>query len=117
MGREITPQELPPAAGGDGRLTYAVTPALPPGLTFAPGSLTFSGAPTEVRERTVHVLTATDEDGDTASLSFAITVLEDRQPSDRQPSFDAGRFEEFRFRVGARSLRRNSPRRSAGTAG
>ena len=96
VGREITPQELPPAAGGDGRLTYAVTPALPPGLTFAPGSLTFSGTPTEVRERTVHVLTATDEDGDTASLSFAITVLEDRQPS-----FDAGRFEEFRFRVGS----------------
>ena len=75
VGREITPEELPSAEGGDGLLTYAVTPALPPGLTFSPGSRTLSGAPTEARERAIHVLTATDEDGDTASLSFAVTTI------------------------------------------
>ena len=114
VGSEITPQELPSAEGGDGRLIYAVTPALPPGLTFSPGSLTLSGAPTEARERTVHVLTATDEDGDTASLSFAITVLEDHQPSFEAAVESGQLFGEFRFRAGSEITPQELPSAAGG---
>ena len=74
VGRAIPPDTLPAASGGDGALTYALTPALPPGLAFAPATRVLSGTPTEARERTVYTLTATDEDGDAARVQFAIAV-------------------------------------------
>ena len=74
VGRAVPPETLPEAAGGDGALTYALTPALPPGLAFAPATRVLSGTPTAARERTVYTLTATDEDGDAARLQFAIAV-------------------------------------------
>ena len=74
VGRAVPPETLPEAAGGDGALTYAVTPALPPGLAFAPATRVLSGTPTDARERTAYTLTATDEDGDAASVRFAIAV-------------------------------------------
>ena len=74
VGRAVPPETLPEAAGGDGALTYAVTPALPPGLAFAPATRVLSGTPTEARERAAYTLTATDEDGDAARVQFAIAV-------------------------------------------
>ena len=65
---------LPSATGGDGALRYAVEPDLPPGLQFDAAAPGLRGAPTEARERQIHTLTATDEDGDRASLRFSITV-------------------------------------------
>ena len=70
----ILPLVLPSASGGDGALTYDLGPALPPGLAFDPSSRTVAGTPTAESSRTEYTLTATDEDGDTAVLTFAIEV-------------------------------------------
>ncbi|MCY3968688.1 MAG: NBR1-Ig-like domain-containing protein [Acidobacteria bacterium] len=65
---------LPAASGGDGTLTYTLTPSPPAGVTFTESTRALSGTPTEVQAKTDYTYTATDEDGDTATLSFAITV-------------------------------------------
>ena len=72
---------LPAARGGDGRLTYTLTPpALPVGLTYMPPAAvdatggTLAGTPTAVHPATTYTLTATDTDGDTATLTFAVEV-------------------------------------------
>ena len=69
---------LPEAAGGDGALTYSLSPALISGLTFD-GTVTppvISGTPTEVGD-SEYTYTVTDVDGDTATLTFFITVISD----------------------------------------
>ena len=70
----IEPAVLPAASGGDGALTYALTPALPAGLTFDAATRTLSGLPTQVTGPRTYEYTATDADGDRASLTFTITV-------------------------------------------
>ena len=71
----ITPLTLPEAKGGDGTLTYALTPTtLPQGLTFDADTRTLSGTPTRVQARTMYTWTAWDEDGDTARLPFTLEV-------------------------------------------
>ena len=72
---------LPAASGGDGALTYALTPALLGGLTFDAATRTLSGTPTEAMAETTYTYTATDADGDSASLSFTIAVEADLTPS------------------------------------
>ena len=67
---------LPAASGGDGELTYALTPELPAGVTFDAKSRSLSGAPTVTKKATAYAYTATDEDGDRATLAFTITVSE-----------------------------------------
>ena len=80
VGTTIVPLVLPAATGGNAPLSYALTPALPPGLTYtAPTDPTVSGGtlagtPTEVRAETTYTLTATDADGDTATLAFPLTI-------------------------------------------
>ena len=70
------PLRLPRATGGDGRLTYTLTPrALPAGLTFDPATRTVSGTPTAVRARTLYTWTARDADGDAARLAFSMEVV------------------------------------------
>ena len=66
---------LPAATGGDGELRYALAPAPPSGLTFDPGTLMLSGTPTEAVAQEDCILTATDEDGDAATLVFAVEVV------------------------------------------
>ena len=84
VGETIRPLVLPEAAGGNGALSYALTPAVP-GLTFDPSTRTLTGTPTTAGtyEMTYRV---TDADGDADSLSFSITVLE----GDTAPSFGDG---------------------------
>ena len=60
---------------------YTLTPLdLPDGLTYTPPAATgptggmFTGTPTAVHVVTTYTLTATDADGDTATLTFPITV-------------------------------------------
>ena len=72
--------DLPGATGGDGRITYTLEPALPAGLTYTPPAAeakhggTITGRPTMLTAPQPYTLTATDVDGDTASLTFPIEV-------------------------------------------
>ena len=69
----INPETLPEASGGDGALTYAISPALPAGLAFDAATRVLSGTPTASQAATVFTYTATDSDTvdpDSASLTF-----------------------------------------------
>ena len=78
-GEEMAPLELPAALGGNGELTYSLSEEnLPPGLAFDAASRTISGTPelhvshpAEGYELTYRV---EDEDGDSAELTFFLTV-------------------------------------------
>lgn len=70
----IAPVTLPEARGGDAPLRYALSPDLPEGLGFNEATRVISGTPTEVISETVYTLTATDSDGDSATLTFTISV-------------------------------------------
>ncbi|WP_446830453.1 putative Ig domain-containing protein [Candidatus Foliamicus sp.] len=65
---------LPLATGGDGALSYSIEPALPAGLMLDEDTRTISGTPTVAQAAASYTWTATDVDGDTASLSFNIRV-------------------------------------------
>ena len=73
--------QLPAARGGDGIIAYALSPALPRGLTFNASSRTISGTPTAATPRARYAFSATDEDGDSATLTFAIEVEPDLMPT------------------------------------
>ena len=72
---------LPQASGGDGALTYTLSPAAPAGLTFDASTRTLGGTPTAAQSATSYTYTATDADGDSVSLTFVITVEADLMPS------------------------------------
>ncbi len=75
-----TSTTLPRAAGGDGAITYTISPALPRGLALASASATITGTPT-ASGATTHTLTAADADGDRAALGpFTITVAAANAP-------------------------------------
>ena len=79
--------ELPPASGGNGDLTYNLSP-LPLGLEFDAATRTLSGTPSDVvsfPEKIFYLMIyeATDADGATATLTFNISVEEE----DVDPSF------------------------------
>ena len=69
--------ELPRANGGDGTLTYTLTPAPPDGLNFDPTRRVISGTPTRAMAETRYRLMVQDEDGDRDSIYFLIEVLPD----------------------------------------
>ena len=74
---------LPAATGGDGTLTYSLTPALPANLRFDPATRLLSGTPPpegSASAATTYTYTATDEDGDPATLTFTITIQDDLRP-------------------------------------
>ena len=73
-GTAIIDLALPAATGGDGSIGYALSPALPAGLTLNADSRTIAGTPNAEWPRTLYTWTATDEDGDAATLTFAISV-------------------------------------------
>lgn len=83
---------LPAAMEGNGAITYRLTPALPGGLSFDANTRTISGTPNEVSPSTVFTYTASDEDGDTATLTFAIEVEADRMPDFGTATIDAQRY-------------------------
>ena len=76
---------LPAATGGDGTLTYSLSPAPPAGLTFTPSTRTISGTPTQSTGSAItHTLTVTDSDTtnpDSATLTFTLEVQTDTTPS------------------------------------
>ena len=85
--RAIASETLPAAVGGDGALTYAITPQLPAGLTFDPATRRLAGTPAAPQPAARYTYTATDSDAtdpDSASLTFTITVAEDLVPTFQQ---------------------------------
>ena len=80
----ITPLTLPRATGGEGAITYALTPAIP-GMFFDTVTGVLSGAPTTEAAATTYTYTAGDTDGsaagtDESSLTISITVLANTIP-------------------------------------
>ena len=71
---EIRAVQLPAAEGGDAPLTYGLAPALPLGLAFDAGRRTIAGTPEREQPVTTYRYTATDADGDSATLSFTAQV-------------------------------------------
>ncbi len=69
---------LPTAAGGDTPLRYTVSPGLPAGLSVNASTAVLSGAPRTESPQTDYTLTATDANGDAATLAFTLKVLGSR---------------------------------------
>ena len=75
----MPPVTLPIANGGNGRLDYTITPALPAGLTFNPLARAISGEPTASSTATTYTYTVTDSDAsnyDSVSITFRIEVVD-----------------------------------------
>ena len=81
QGTAIAALTLPAATGGDGVLTYSLTPAPPSGLSLDEDTRTLSGTPDAAQDAARYTWTARDADGDEASLTFSIEVEEDLMPS------------------------------------
>ncbi|WP_446831834.1 fibronectin type III domain-containing protein [Candidatus Foliamicus sp.] len=79
-------EELPEAQGGEGALTYALSPALPAGLRFDADTRTISGTPLAPVAETRYTLTVTESEASaeatpqSASLSFLLEVGADTKP-------------------------------------
>ena len=73
-GVEIETLELPQATGGNGTLSYSISPALPTGLSFDAATRQLSGTPKAVSPSTSYTYKVADEDDDTATLTFTIDV-------------------------------------------
>ena len=80
---------LPAATGGNGTLTYSLSPNAPAGLNFDATNRTLTGTPSVVQDATQYTYTATDADGDTASLTFNITIAEAVEPPAKPRNFTA----------------------------
>ena len=74
VGTPITALALPAATGGDGTLRYRLTPAPPSGLTLIAATRMVTGTPDAPQGAVRYTWTATDVDGDEATLSFTIAV-------------------------------------------
>ena len=83
-GQAIAALQLPTANGGDSPISYSITRAgettpildLGNGLTFNANTRTIAGTPTAAASRAAYTYTATDRDGETAQISFDITVFD-----------------------------------------
>ena len=71
-GTAIDDLTLPAASGGNGPLTYSLTPQVP-GLTFDPATRRLSGTPTAAGTYAM-TYSATDVDGNAVSWTFTISV-------------------------------------------
>jgi len=74
VGEPIADLTLPEAGGGDGALTYSLSPAVP-GLSFDPTARQLTGTPTEIGTYAM-TYTVADADGDADTLAFAVVVKE-----------------------------------------
>ena len=81
QGTAIAALTLPAATGGDGALTYSLTPEPPSGLSLDEDTRTLTGTPDAALDAAEYTWTVRDADGDEASLSFTITVVADLMPS------------------------------------
>ena len=65
---------LPEATGGNGTITYSLSPALPSGKTFTASTRVLDGTPTGRFTSATFTYTATDADSNTVTLTFTIVV-------------------------------------------
>ena len=65
---------LPTATGGEGTISYSLSPTLPSGATFVASTRVLSGNPTAVFTSDTFTYTAEDADGTTVELTFTIVV-------------------------------------------
>ena len=76
-GEAVSPLTLPVASGGNGTLSYSLTPTVP-GLTFTAATPTLSGTPTSAGSYDMTYQAVDGDDNtaasDAATLSFTITV-------------------------------------------
>ena len=100
---------LPEAVGGDGALSYSLAPALPRGLALDVRRRTVAGTPSAASRRATYTWTATDEDGDTATLRFAVAV----EP-DAMPTFGGANVADQRYRVSTAVVDLVLPRATSG---
>ena len=76
---EITAFTLPEATGGNGTISYALTPALPTGLSLNESTREVTGTPTAAAAQATYTWRASDGDSNTANsdssaLTFMLTV-------------------------------------------
>ena len=71
---EVVDLTLPVATGGDGAITYALTPALPTGLLWTAADRTITGTASTAATARTYTYTAMDEDNDAATLTISIGV-------------------------------------------
>jgi uncharacterized repeat protein (TIGR01451 family) len=64
-----------PTTAGGAVVSYAISPALPTGLSFSTSTGVVSGTPTEVSPQTVYTVTATNSAGE-ISRALSITVID-----------------------------------------
>ena len=88
-GEAVSPLTLPEASGGNGTLSYSLTPSVP-GLTFTAATRALSGTPTAAGTYNMTYWAVDGDDNtaasDAATLSFTITVQEP-EPPDTAPAF------------------------------
>ena len=72
---------LPASQGGRGSVTYALSPALPSGMSFNTSTLRIYGTARAVTARTQYTLTARDSHGATAQLRFYIAITANPVPT------------------------------------
>ena len=70
----LKPLTFPAASGGEGEFVYGLTPSLPAGLSFDLAARVLWGTPSTPRPVTEYTYTATDANGNAATLSFTIAV-------------------------------------------
>ena len=85
QGTRIAPLTLPAATGGDGALSYGLTPAPPPGLTLDAATRTLSGTPTEPQGARRYTL-----DGDGRRRGHRLAHLRDHRGAGPGPGAGSG---------------------------
>ena len=94
-GTAIGALTLPEASGGDGTLSYSLSPSVP-GLAFDAATRRLTGTPTAAGSHAM-TYTVTDTDGDTDSLGFTITV---EAMDDSEPGFDTATIADQAYTAG-----------------
>ncbi|WP_456715276.1 putative Ig domain-containing protein [Bradyrhizobium sp. USDA 4353] len=74
INQAVTPFTPVTGSGGTGTLTYAVSPALPAGLSFNASNGQISGTPTTTTPAATYTVTVTDTVSATASATFSLSV-------------------------------------------
>ena len=73
--RAIPTLNLPPASAGVEAPSYELSPPPPAGLTFDSDTRTLRGTPSAAQAATRYTYTASDDNDESASLTFSITVI------------------------------------------
>ena len=79
--------DAPATEDGETPITYAISPALPAGVTLDTSTGGISGTPTATADATDYTLTATDDNGIEAPTTFSASVAASGGVTNNAPSF------------------------------